>query len=138
MHEWFCSGRLAEADARIEQDLSKGDASRRRNVERASEEPLDIVENVDRRIDLVPVVHDDHRRARLRDRVRHAWIALKSPDVVDGASAEPRRLARDRSLRRIDRDRGVQIGQRLEHRNDAPEFLGLGDGTVAGPGRFAA
>ena len=100
--------RLAEADARIEQDPAKGHASARREVERALEEALDVVEDVDRRIRLLPVVHDDDRRAGLRDGVRHAGIALQSPDVVDDAGAEPRRLARDRGLAGVDGDRRIK------------------------------
>ena len=90
--------RLAEADAGIEQDPAEGRAGRCRKVEGALEEALDVVEDVDRRIGLVPVVHDDDRRARLRHGVRHAGIALQAPDVVDDAGAEPRRLARHLAL----------------------------------------
>ena len=138
MQEWFCSRRLAEADARIEQDAAERRARRSGQVERALEEPLDVVENVDRRIRLIAVVHDDDRRAGLGDRVRHAGIALQSPDVVDDAGAEPRRLARHRRLRGVDGDWRIEAGQRLEHRRHAPQLLLLGNRKMAGPGRFAA
>ena len=130
--------RLAEADARIEQDPAKGHASAGSEVERALEEALDVIEDVDRRIRLLAVVHDDDRRAGLRDGVRHAGIALQSPDVVDDASAEPRRLARDRRLAGVDGDRRVKVSQRLEHRNHSPGALRLQEPEVTGPCRFAA
>src|ERR1700733_2135083 len=83
---------LAKADAGIEEDPAKGYASAGRESERALEEALDVVENVERRILLLAVVHDDDRRAGLRDGVRHAGIALQAPNIVDDAGAEPRRL----------------------------------------------
>ena len=46
--------RFAEADAGIEQDAAEGDAGAGRKVERALEEALDVVEDVDRRIRLAP------------------------------------------------------------------------------------
>ena len=86
-----------------------GTPAPRREVERALEEALDVVENVDRWIRRFAVVHDDDGRAGLRDGVRHAGIALQSPDVVDDAGAEPRRLARDRRLAGVDGDRRVEV-----------------------------
>ena len=128
--------RLAEADARIEHDPAKGHASARGEVERALKEALDIIENVDRRIGRIPVVHDDDRRASLRHGVRHVGIALQAPNVVDHSS-EPRRLARDRRLACVNRDRRIEFGQRLERGNDAPELLVLGNRNVPRPCRFA-
>ena len=46
--------RLAEADAGIEQNSAEGHAGARREVERALEEALDVVEDVDRRIGAHP------------------------------------------------------------------------------------
>ena len=130
--------RLAKADARIEQNSAKGHAGAGREVERALEEALDVVEDVDRRIRRIPVVHDDDRRAGLRDGVRHARIALQAPDVVDDAGAEPRRFARHRGLAGVDRDRRIEFGQRLERGNHPPELLVLGNRNVPRPCQFAA
>ena len=130
--------RLAEADAGIEQNSSKWRAGRCDKIERAFKEAFNVVENVDRRIRVFPVVHDDDRRAGLRDGVRHARIALQSPDVVDDACAEPRRLARHGRLAGVNGDRRIKVGQRLEHRNHPPELLVLRNRKMAGPCRFAA
>ena len=130
---------LAEADSRIEQDPAERHAGAGGEVERAFEETLDIVENVDRRIRLIAVVHDDQGRAGLGDGVGHAGIALQAPDIVDDTGAEPRRLARNRRLGCVDRDRRVKLrAERLERRNHAGKLLGLGNRNMAGPGRFAA
>ena len=130
--------RLAEANARIEQNAAERHASARGEVEGALEETLDIIENVDRGIRAVAVVHGDEGGAGFRHGIRHIRIALKPPDVVDDASAEPRRLTRHRRLRSIDGDRGVQVGQRLEDRDHPLKLLPGRDGSMAGPGRFAA
>ena len=138
MQEWFCCRVLPKPTPGSSRIRPNGDAGRRGKVERALKEALDVVENVDRRIRLLAVVHDDDRRPGLRDGVRHAGIALQSPDVVDEASAEPRRLARHRRLAGVNGDRRIEVGQRLEHRNHPPELFGLRNRKVAGPCRFAA
>ena len=130
--------RLAEADARIEQDPAKGHASARREVERALKETHDVIKDVDRRILLLPVVHDDDRRGGLRDGVRHAGIALQSPDIVDDASAEPRRLARHRRLAGVNGDRRVKVSQRLEHRRHSLELFVLRNRKMTGSCQLAA
>ncbi len=131
--------RLAEADAGIEQNAAERHAGRRREIERAFEEALDVVENVDRPVRPLAVVHDDDRRAGFGDRVRHARIALQSPDVVDDRGAEPRRLARHCGFAGVDGDGCVEtFSQGPEHRRYPAKLLFRGNGSVAGPGRFAA
>src|SRR4029079_13676746 len=46
--------RLAEADSGVEQDPAEGHAGPRGAVQRALEEALDVIENVDRRIGRIP------------------------------------------------------------------------------------
>ncbi len=99
--------RLAEADSGIEQDAPERDAGARRQIERALEEAFDVVENVDRLVGLVAIVHDDDRRAGLGDRVRHRGIALQSPHIIDDAGAKLSRLARYSRLAGVDGDRRV-------------------------------
>ena len=59
--------RLAEADAGIEHDPVARNAGARGDLERALEERGDVGDDVDRRIGLVAIVHDDDGRAVFGD-----------------------------------------------------------------------
>ena len=103
---------LAEADAGIEDDVAVGDAGPAGDGERALEEALHVVDDVDRRIDRLAVVHDDHRHAGLAGDRRHVRIALQAPDVVDDRGARSEREAGGRGLVGVDRDRHPQAAAR--------------------------
>ena len=132
-------GRLAEAQARVEQDPAERNSGAGGEPQRPRKEALDVVEDVDRRVRRLAIVHDDHRRAGLGDRVGHAGIALKAPDVIDHRGAEACGGPRHRRLRGVDREGHVEFArERLDHRRNPPQFLLGADRRMAGPSRFAA
>ena len=137
MQAWFCC-RVLPKPIPGSSKIGRGHAGARGEVERALEETLDVIKNVDRRIGAIPVVHDDDRRASFRHGVRHAGIALQAPDVVDDTGAEPRRLARDLGLACVNRDRRIEFGQRLECGNNPPQLFVFRNRNVTRPCRFAA
>ena len=132
-------GRLAEADAGVEQNAAERHAGPRGEPQRPLEEPVDVVENVEGGVGRLAVVHDDDARAGLGDHTGHAGVALQAPDVVDDAGAEPRRLAGHLGLARVHGDGRVEFGcERRDHRGDPPQLLPGVDRRMTGPRRLAA
>ena len=130
--------RLAEADARIEQNTAERHAGARGEVERAFEETLDIIENVDRRVRLLAVVHDDEGGAGIGYRIRHAGIALKAPDVVDDQTPS-RAASRATAAFPVSMETGASKSSASASSTgrpvEAPPPARL---KMAGPGQFAA
>src|SRR5262249_42017535 len=110
-----------------------------RDHDRTFEETQDVVDDIDRRVDLAPVMHDDRGRLRPSNNLRHAGIALQAPDVVDDRRAKPCRLTGDTRLGRVDRDRHRDpTGERLDDRRDPREFVFLAYRREARPRGFSA
>src|ERR1041385_7956638 len=80
-------GGLAESNARIEHDVLACNPGARRDIERSGKECDDIGNDVDARIGVFAVMHDDHGNAAPGGERRHLRIPLKSPNVIDDDGA---------------------------------------------------
>src|SRR5208337_3572759 len=96
--------RLAEANARIDEDTAERNARSGGEPQGALEKALDIVEDVDGGVRPLAIVHDDDGRAGLGDDVGHGGVALQTPDIVDDRGAEAGGLPRHRRLHGVDRN----------------------------------
>ena len=101
----FCVDGLAETDAGIEHDGAVGNPRALSDFDRSAEKPLDVLDDVERGVDLGAVVHDADRRAVLGRDPRDVGVALQPPDVVDDRGSGLERGGRDARFHRVDRDR---------------------------------
>ena len=116
--------RLAEAEARIDQQPLLGDAGGQSDVDRARQEIADVGDDVQGGIDGRAIVHQHRRRAAVGDDAGHFAIPLKSPDVVDHRSACGDGGGGDARFAGVDGNRqGDAALQRGDDGNDAGHFL---------------
>ena len=131
--------RLAETEARIDDQPRLGDAGGQSDVDRAREKREDVGENVQSGIDARAIVHQHRRRAAVGDDAGYFAIPLKPPDVVDDRSAGFERGGGDARFAGVDGNRnGDAATQRRDDGNDARDFLLRRHRARAGPGRLAA
>ena len=119
--------------------MTVGDAGFRGDRERAVEETLDVVDNIDPGIDVVTIVHDHDRDVVFGDHARHVGIALQAPDVIGDGCAGGERLGDDGGLHAVDRHRRAERHDIRQHGRKALPFLVSSDRSGAvGPRRFRA
>ena len=129
---------LAEANARVKDDLVVGDAGFLGDRKAAAHILAEFVEEVVV-LRLLAVVHQAAGDLVLRDEVRHLAVVLETPDVVDEVSARLERLRHHRAFVAVDGNRDVEfLLDHLDDGNDAVDLLLHADLYMAGAGGLAA
>ena len=111
-HGQVVLGRLAEADARVDDELLPADACGEGAFDGALQVGDDLGDHVPV-ARLFPVVHQHERHAALGGEAGEAIRRTHTPDVVDHIGAGVERRLDDGGARRVDAQR--HVGQRLAH-----------------------
>jgi len=132
-------GRLAEAEARVDDQVSARDAGFLRPIEGGSQVGQELGHEVGV-LGHRAVVHDDERDLPLPGEAGHGVVARHAPDIVEEHRPRGQGGRRDFDLGGIDADRdprqrGVDRG---DHRDGAGRLLGRGHGLVARSRRLRA
>ncbi|CAM5251520.1 hypothetical protein STENM223S_00285 [Streptomyces tendae] len=137
-------GVLGEAETRVDDHAVGGDAALQDGLYARVKLVGDLGDHVVVHAPHVPAlqeatpVHDDERGAGGGDDAGHGGVGEAAADVVDQGGPGRERLLGDGGAHGVDGDRDAFRDETADHRDDAPELLGLVDAGRAGAGGLAA
>ena len=136
---------LAEADARIDDNLRAVDSGVDRGLDPVFEPEIDFDQGTARvvgrllhRFGLALVMHQDDRHACFRHHPRRPFVPGQSGDVVDQRRAGAERGFHHACLAGVDRHRGAARAERGDQRQHPLDLVAFPHRLGAGPGAFAA